>query len=87
MDSLFTLLSITLLGGIVYLCSSLMTRVNRKIQFLAVIIPMVSINMLYSVMAQLTNLLPILITMTTLLSLLGIWTVNRKISTGKATDI
>ncbi|MBM7621547.1 CHASE2 domain-containing sensor protein [Bacillus tianshenii] len=87
MDSLFTLLSITLLGGIVYICSSLMTRVNRKIQFLAVIIPMVSISILYSVMAQLTNLLPIVITMTTLLSLLGIWTVNRKISTGKVTDI
>ncbi|WP_417897058.1 hypothetical protein ABN702_11795 [Bacillus haimaensis] len=87
MYSLYTLLSITLLGGIVYLCSSLMTMVNRKIQFLAVIIPMVSISILYSVMAQLTNLLPILITMTTLLSLLGIWTVNRRMAFEKITDI
>ena len=77
MDYLLTLFPIILLGIIVYFGSSLMTILNRRVQFLVVIIPMVSIAILYSVIARLTGFLPILITMTTLLSLLGIWTVNR----------
>ncbi|MGM0838884.1 MAG: hypothetical protein ACQEV7_22330 [Bacillota bacterium] len=76
MDYLLTLLSVMLLGIIVYFGSSLMTTLNRKIHFLVVIIPMVSIAILFSVIVRLTGFLPILITMTTLLSLLGIWTVN-----------
>jgi hypothetical protein len=87
MDYLLTLLSVMLLGIIVYFGSSLMTMLNRKIQFLVVIIPMVSIAILYSVIAQLTGFLPILITMTTLLSLLGIWTVNRMKATERITNI
>lgn len=87
MDYLLTLLSVILLGIIVYFGSSLMTMLNRKIQFHVVIIPMVSIAILYSVIARLTGLLPILITMTTLLSLLGIWTVTRMKETERITNI
>ncbi|MFE7061303.1 hypothetical protein ACFVAD_03990 [Sutcliffiella sp. NPDC057660] len=87
MDYLLTLLSVLLLGIIVYLGSSLMTMLNRKIQFLVVIIPMVSIAILYSVIARLTGLLPILITMTTLLSLLGIWKVTRMKATERINNI
>jgi hypothetical protein len=76
-----------LLGIIVYFGSSLMTMLNSKIQFLAVIIPMVSIAILYSVIAQLTGFLPILITMTTMLSLLGIWTVNKMKATERISNI
>lgn len=87
MDYLLTLLSVLLLGIIVYFGSSLMTMLNRKIQFLVVIIPMVSIAILYSVITRLTGLLPILITMTTLLSLLGIWTVTRMKATERINNI
>ncbi|RJR06768.1 hypothetical protein C4588_07415 [Candidatus Parcubacteria bacterium] len=87
MDYLLTLLSVMLLGIIVYFGSSLMTMLNRKIQFLVVILPMVSIAILYSVIARLTGFLPILITMTTMLSLLGIWTVTRMKATERITNI
>lgn len=87
MDYLLTFLSIMLLGIIVYFGSSLMTMLNRKIQFLVVIIPMVSVAILYSVIARLTGFLPILITMTTLLSLLGIWSVTRMKATEHITNI
>ncbi|WP_404351002.1 hypothetical protein LG311_07985 [Sutcliffiella horikoshii] len=53
-----------------------MAYLNKKVHFVSVILTMVSFGILYSLIARITDWLPAIITMSTVLSLLGIWVVN-----------
>ncbi len=76
MEYLFPMIALFLLGMLVFSGGGLMAYLNKKVHFVSVILTMVSFGVLYSLIAKLTNLLPAIITMSTILSLLGIWVVN-----------
>lgn len=86
MEYFLSVFSFMLLGVLVFSGSSILTYFNKNIHFVVIIIPMVSIAVIYSMIADLTNLLPILITMSTVLSLLGNWTVRTIQSTKRLTE-
>jgi CHASE2 domain-containing sensor protein len=76
MEYFFPMISLFLLGLLVFSGSSVMTYLNEKIHFVVVVIPMVTFGVIYSIIANITNLLPAIVTMSTLLSLFGIWVVK-----------
>ncbi|WP_078381209.1 hypothetical protein [Sutcliffiella halmapala] len=86
MEYFIPVFSFILLGVLVFSGSSVLTFLNKKVHFVVVIIPMVSVAVIYSMIADLTNLLPILITMTTILSLLGNYIVKSIPSTKRLTE-
>lgn len=76
MEYLFPVIALFLLGMLVFSGSGIMAYLNKKVHFVSVILTMVTFGTLYSVIAKITTFLPAIITMSTLLSLLGIWVVN-----------
>ncbi|KPB04272.1 hypothetical protein [Bacillus sp. CHD6a] len=76
MEYLFPMIALFLLGMLVFSGGGLMAYLNNKVHFVSVILTMVSFGILYSLFARLTDLLPAIITMSTVLSLFGIWVVN-----------
>ncbi len=76
MEYLFPVIALFLLGMLVFSGGSLMAYLNKKVHFVSVILTMVSFGILYSLIARITDWLPAIITMSTVLSLLGIWVVN-----------
>ncbi|TYS70889.1 hypothetical protein FZC76_03045 [Sutcliffiella horikoshii] len=76
MEYLFPMIALFLLGMLVFSGGSLMAYLNKNVHFVSVILTMVSFGIFYSLIARITDLLPAIITMSTVLSLLGIWVVN-----------
>lgn len=76
MEYLFPMIALFLLGMLVFSGGGLMAYLNKKVHFVSVILTMVSFGIFYSLIARITDLLPAIITMSTVLSLLGIWVVN-----------
>ncbi|KMJ58348.1 hypothetical protein AB685_10640 [Bacillus sp. LL01] len=76
MEILFPVIALFLLGMLVFSGSGIMAFLNKNVHFVSVILTMVTFGTLYSVIANITAFLPAIITMSTVLSLLGIWVVN-----------
>jgi hypothetical protein len=76
MEYLFPVIALFLLGLLVVSGSGMIAYLNEEIHFVGVILPMVAFGVIFSILTKTTSLLPAIITMSTLLSLLGIWTVK-----------
>ncbi|MCM3616584.1 hypothetical protein M3936_03210 [Sutcliffiella horikoshii] len=76
MEYLFPVIALFLLGMLVFSGSSIMAYLNGNVPFVLVILTMGIFGIIYSLIAKITELLPAIITMSTLLSLLGLWVVK-----------
>ncbi|QFT88597.1 hypothetical protein FIU87_08080 [Bacillus sp. THAF10] len=75
MESFFPVIALFLLAILVLSGSGIMTYLNHKVPFVFVILTMASFGILYSMLAKITSLLPVIITISTILSLTGMWLV------------
>ncbi|CAG9620641.1 hypothetical protein [Sutcliffiella rhizosphaerae] len=76
MEYFFPVIAVLLLGVLVLSGSGVMAYLNGQVHFIVVVLTMAVFGILYSMIANITGILPVIITVSTLLSLVGIWIVR-----------
>ena len=83
MDFLSTLLFFLLLSILIFLGIFCLSHLFKKISILSLLLFSATLTILFSILAKLTHILPTLITMATLVVIIGQWSLQKRMLSKK----